>query len=179
MVADWVALSRNFYSIAWFPNPYPLFALSGLIFFAWVLLIGCELNLVLVVLNSSRLHLKIIEIEGLLGTQLVDFNRMDWLILFRFFFSLLFNRFAEFVEGKSHLSDREVLDYETTAYRESETWTDDESDEEWNSEDDQLNARNKLFISPFFLEGEEVGEWELKFESKVDFKAINFNTWKL
>ncbi|XP_046453603.1 nuclear envelope integral membrane protein 1-like isoform X2 [Daphnia pulex] len=39
-------------------------------------------------------------------------------------------RFAEFVEGKSHLSDREVLDYETTAYRESETWTDDESDEE-------------------------------------------------
>jgi hypothetical protein len=34
------------------------------------------------------------------------------------------------VEGKSHLSDREVLDYETTAYRESETWTDDESDEE-------------------------------------------------
>ncbi|XP_046639191.1 nuclear envelope integral membrane protein 1-like isoform X3 [Daphnia pulicaria] len=40
------------------------------------------------------------------------------------------SRFAEFVEGKSHLSDREVLDYETTAYRESETWTDDESDEE-------------------------------------------------
>nr|CAH0110531.1 unnamed protein product [Daphnia galeata] len=39
------------------------------------------------------------------------------------------SRFAEFVEGKSHLSDREVLDYETTAYRESETWTDDESDE--------------------------------------------------
>ncbi|XP_057375932.1 nuclear envelope integral membrane protein-like isoform X1 [Daphnia carinata] len=40
------------------------------------------------------------------------------------------SRFAEFVEGKSHLSDREVLNYETTAYRETETWTDDESDEE-------------------------------------------------
>lgn len=57
------------------------------------------------------------------------FYRMDLLIPFRFFLSP-FNRFAEFVEGKSHLSDREVLDYETTAYRESETWTDDESDEE-------------------------------------------------
>lgn len=34
-------------------------------------------------------------------------------------------RFAEFVEGKSHLSDNEVLDYETATLipRESETWT--------------------------------------------------------
>jgi hypothetical protein len=55
---------------------------------------------------------------------------MDLLNTPVFFLFLLKNRFAEFVEGKSHLSDREVLDYETTAYRENETWTDDESDEE-------------------------------------------------
>ena len=45
----------------------------------------------------------------------------------RFFLSFSF-RFAEFVEGQSHLSDREVLDYEIP--RETDTWTDDESDDE-------------------------------------------------
>lgn len=40
-------------------------------------------------------------------------------------------RFAEFVEGSSHLSDREVLDYETTSFMpDSETLTEDESSEE-------------------------------------------------
>lgn len=56
-----------------------------------------------------------------------------WLTRVNFFLiaDFLF-RFAEFVEGKSHLSDREVLDYETSALipRETDTWTDDESDDE-------------------------------------------------
>lgn len=93
---------------------------------------------------------------------------------------LFFDRFAEFVEGKSHLSDREVLDYETTAYRENETWTDDESDEEWSScVRVKTQCRKHIFIYSFSGEGEEVGKWELKFESRVDFEAMNFNTWKL
>lgn len=47
-------------------------------------------------------------------------------------FSLFFTcRFAEFVEGKSHLSDRELLDYETTALMPTDNnLTDDESEDD-------------------------------------------------
>ena len=54
-----------------------------------------------------------------------------------FVFLLLFFRFAEFIEGQSHLSDREVLDYESEPLLPDDdgdddaaaTWTDDESDD--------------------------------------------------
>lgn len=65
-----------------------------------------------------------------------------WFSLFNLEF-----RFAEFVEGKSHLSDREVLDYETSelAPDDADPWTDDESDDEWITSSSQLPTLVEMF----------------------------------
>lgn len=101
--------------------------------FPGLLTVGCGISLVLVVLNSAILEIvKEVDVDSPPGMHRPFFLLMYLYNALLIIFHLLsFHRFAEFVEGKSHLSDREVLDYETSTLVPSDNMTDDESDEDY------------------------------------------------